>query len=195
MINKSFHLKSWIGYCFLVIGFSLIAIHVSWYIRSQFQPTIFNNEKVQVKKHVLLQTNTFYKEGQLIGSIYLPNVHKSMNIYEGTNQKTLEKGIGHFLKSSLPGEKNNSILSGHRDTFFRSLKDIKPKDTIYIETATGIFYYKVRKIDIVSSNNHNVLSVKSRPILTLTTCYPFYYLGDAPKRYIVTADLIKSYNH
>ncbi|MFT8322472.1 MAG: class D sortase [Bacillus sp. (in: firmicutes)] len=133
-----------------------------------------------------------YQNGDLIGSIYLPSVQKSMNIYEGTDHDILEKGIGHFSQSALPGQQNNSILSGHRDTFFRVLKDIQQNDSIYIQLDNREFQYKVRKMEIVSAENQTVLTAKSRPILTLTTCYPFYFLGNAPQRYIVTADLIKT---
>ncbi|WP_445487205.1 sortase [Niallia sp. 03133] len=191
MINKSFLKKNWIIYPLFLLGFFLIVYHGRLLIHRPIQTTIPYKEYTN-NKHAPLRTSTMLKEGDLIGNIILPTLHKSMNIYQGTNQKILDKGIGHYLESSMPGDHNNTVLSGHRDTFFRALKDIKPKDFILIKTNKGTFYYKVRKIDIVTSNNHQVLTVKSRPILTLTTCYPFYYIGNAPKRYIVTSDLIKS---
>ncbi|GKU82777.1 class D sortase [Niallia sp. NCCP-28] len=133
-----------------------------------------------------------YQEGEKIGTLYLPTAKKAIPIFEGTTDAILKKGAGHFSSSFLPGEKNNSIFSGHRDTYFRVLKDLQIKDLLYIQTKTGKFYYKIRKMEIVSADDQRVFTPKSRGILTLTTCYPFYYIGDAPKRYIITADLLNN---
>ncbi|MGP7819472.1 sortase [Niallia sp. 01092] len=169
----------------------LVFYHGGLLLKSEIPLRIPDKQFNKMEKQEL-NTRKFYKEGAWIGAIYLPSVDQSIDIYEGTNDKVLNKGIGHFTRSSFPGEQNNSVLSGHRDTFFRVLKDVKRNDFISIQTVYGAFYYKVRKIDIVSADSRDILTPKSRPVLTLTTCYPFYFIGDAPQRYIITADLIKS---
>lgn len=131
------------------------------------------------------------KEGELFGFLLAPKQNKKVPIYEGTSSSILEKGAGHYSASASPEETDNTIISGHRDTYFRFLKDVSKNDRIILQTKKGIFTYRIRKTDIVSASAENILTPKSRPILTLTTCFPFTYIGDAPERYILTADLIK----
>lgn len=130
--------------------------------------------------------------GEQIGELTIPRLTKTFPIYQGTDEKTLQKGVGHFPKSALPGEKNNSVLSGHRDTVFRGLKDLVKNDHVLVTTHAGEFLYKIRKIRIVDANDLTVLTPKPKSTLTLTTCYPFYFIGDAPQRYVLTGDLISS---
>lgn len=132
------------------------------------------------------------KAGEQIGAIIVPNAKKTIPVYEGTSAKILEKGAGHYRRSALPGEDNNVVLSGHRDTFFHFLKDLEKNDSLILETTEKDYEYKITKFSIVASNDTTILSPKSRPILTLTTCYPFSFIGNAPKRYIVSAELIKT---
>ncbi|MDF0725464.1 class D sortase [Cytobacillus sp. S13-E01] len=128
--------------------------------------------------------------GEKIGTLTIPRLKQSFPIYQGTSKGILKKGIGHYAKSVLPGEENNSILSGHRDTVFRGLKDLKQRDQLIVTTDAGEFLYKIKKIRIVEADDKTVLTPKPRGTLTVTTCYPFYFLGDAPQRYIIVADLI-----
>jgi sortase A len=130
--------------------------------------------------------------GQEIGQLTIPRIKKTFPIYQGTDDQTLRKGVGHFPKSALPGEKNNVILSGHRDTVFRGLKDLVEKDQLLVTTEAGEFLYKVHKIRIVDADDQTVMKPKPRDTLTLTTCYPFYFIGDAPQRYVIVGDLISS---
>jgi len=185
MINKQPELWGWLGKLSIICGCLFIFYNAGALYKSHFSPAEQPDASVP---QTVMPTN--YQEGEKIGTLYLPTAKKIIPIFEGTTNAVLKKGAGHFSASSMPGEANNSVISGHRDTYFRVLKDVHPKDILYIKTADGIFYYKVRKIDIVSADNQNILTPKPRGILTLTTCYPFYYIGDAPKRYIITADLL-----
>ncbi|MCB5239944.1 class D sortase [Niallia circulans] len=130
--------------------------------------------------------------GEKIAAIIIPNQNKRIPVYEGTSAEILKKGAGHYQKSALPGENNNVILSGHRDTFFRFLKDLKKNDSLILETTEKEYEYKITKFSVVSSKDKTILTPKPRPVLTLTTCYPFSFIGNAPKRYIVTAELIQT---
>jgi sortase A len=128
--------------------------------------------------------------GEKIGVLTIPKLNRSLPIFEGTNSEILKQGVGHFKHSALPGEKNNSVLSGHRDTVFRGLGNVGINDELIVTTNKGKYLYKVRKVRIVDQTDRTVLVPKPKSTLTLTTCYPFGFIGNAPKRYILVADLI-----
>lgn len=132
------------------------------------------------------------KTGDLMGSLSIPKIDANLPIYHGTDEDELEKGVGHFAGSVLPGERDNSVLSGHRDTVFRKLGDVGKGDLLEVTTEAGTFTYKVRKVRIVDADDRTVIVPTPRPTLTVSTCYPFDYIGDAPERYILVADLIDS---
>jgi sortase A len=109
----------------------------------------------------------------------------------GTNRTTLNRGVGVVDNTAAPGEPGNVALSAHRDSFFRPLKDIVIGDTIELQTLQGIQQFQVSDITIVDPTDISVLEPTERSILTLITCYPFYFVGYAPDRYIVRAELIE----
>lgn len=129
-------------------------------------------------------------EGDYIGTLTIPALNLELPIFQGTGHKELKKGVGHFMQSMLPGEKDNSVLSGHRETVFRKLGDLVIGDLLIVETTAGIFTYEVSGTRIVDKNDRTVIVPTENAVLTLTTCYPFYYIGHAPDRYIVHADLL-----
>ena len=129
--------------------------------------------------------------GVFLGTISLPTIKKSFNIFEGTDSNALSKGVGHYVKSVMPGVSDNSVLAGHRDTVFAQLGKVKIGALINIRVRAGFFTYKVNAIRIVDKNDRTVIVPTSKATLTLSTCYPFSYFGNAPKRYIVTAGLIE----
>ncbi len=108
-------------------------------------------------------------------------------IYTGTSRITLDRGLGAVTGTASPGEVGNIGLSGHRDSFFRPLKDIKLGDAIEMQTPEGIQYFEVSDISIVDALEVSVLDPTDTTVLTLITCHPFYYKGYAPDRYIVRA--------
>ncbi len=124
-----------------------------------------------------------------LGILSIPSIHKSANIFQGTDASTLAKGVGHFIQSVMPGVENNSVLAGHRDTVFAHLGEVKIGDPIVITIQSGTFDYVVKKIRIVDKNDRTVIVPTETAQLTLSTCYPFSYFGDAPRRYIVIAEL------
>jgi sortase A len=130
------------------------------------------------------------KEGENIGNLTIPVLKRVIPIIEGANEDELKKGVGHFDQSVLPGEWNNSVLSGHRDTVFRELGKLKIGDELTIETSAGTFTYKIKQTRIVHKDDKTVIVPTDHAVLTVTTCYPFRYIGDAPDRYIIIADLV-----
>lgn len=130
-------------------------------------------------------------EGEEIGELYIPKLNSRLPIYHGTNEDELEKGVGHFAGSVLPGEADNSVLSGHRDTVFRRLGEVGVNDELIVTTSAGKFTYKVRKTRIVDADDRTVIVPKPRATLTVSTCYPFHYIGAAPERFVLEAYLIE----
>nr|WP_247747284.1 class D sortase [Alkalihalobacillus sp. BA299] len=132
------------------------------------------------------------KQGELIGELYIPRLQATLPIYHGTDEDELERGVGHFLGSVLPGEPDNSVLSGHRDTVFRKLGQVGEQDELIVTTTAGKFTYKINKVRIVDEDDRTVIVPKPRATLTVTTCYPFQFVGSAPERYVLIAHLVKS---
>ena len=126
-------------------------------------------------------------EGGVVGRIEIPRLGISVAILEGTTSRTLRLGVGHIAQTSLPGQPGNIGIAGHRDTYFRALKDTRTNDMILIQTAIGVTHYKVDWIRIVAPGDTGVLAPSMESALTLVTCYPFYFIGASPKRYIVHA--------
>ena len=130
------------------------------------------------------------KIGDVIGSLWIPRLKRTIDIVEGTGTKELKKGVGHYVGSVLPGVSDNSVLAGHRDSVFRNLGDVKLGDLMTVRTDYGVFVYEVHKIRIVKADDKTVIVPTADAVLTLSTCYPFRFVGNAPKRYIVQAGLV-----
>jgi sortase A len=146
------------------------------------------DKQIEVEEeHKKEQTPPTFKEGDVLGRIDIPRIGVSVAILQGTTSRTLRLGVGHIQGTALPGEPGNIGIAGHRDTYFRALKDIRRDDMIQLETATGITRYEVDLIQITSPSDVGVLAPADESSLTLVTCYPFYYIGAAPKRFIVHA--------
>ena len=111
-------------------------------------------------------------------------------IVEGTDERTLRRAVGHIPGTSLPGQQGNVAIAGHRDTFFRALRNVRQDDEITLTTLDGTYRYLVDSTQVVAPEDTQVLDDSGGTILTLVTCYPFYFVGPAPKRFIVRAHKI-----
>jgi sortase A len=128
---------------------------------------------------------------QVVGRLELQRVGLSAIAREGTDPAILERAVGHIPGTALPGDSGNAAFAGHRDTFFRSLQRVRAGDEIVVTTHTGRHHYVVRDTQVVSPRDVSVLDPTPLPTLTLVTCYPFRYIGSAPERFIVRADLVR----
>jgi LPXTG-site transpeptidase (sortase) family protein len=128
-----------------------------------------------------------FGEGQVIGEIQVPRIGLSAIVVEGDSAASLRHAVGHVAKSALPGEWGNVALAGHRDTLFRRLRDIRVGDEIRFKTVEHSFDYVVESIEVVAPTNIQVLEATGGQEMTLVTCFPFSYVGPAPKRFIVRA--------
>lgn len=176
-------------------AFTMIKTYVLYkQTKDEFKESV-NKEtekKLEQKKRNEPLYKTYPKFGDEMGTLSIPRINAKIPIFHGTNEDELSKGIGHYAKSVLPGERDNSVLAGHRDTVFRQLGDVKLGDQLIVTTSAGTFTYEVRKIRIVDKDDRTVIIPKPRPTLTVSTCYPFRYIGPAPQRYVLVAGLVNS---
>ena len=122
-----------------------------------------------------------------IAVLRIPKVGLEVPVFEGTDDFALNRGVGWILGTAAPGKAGNCGIAGHRDGFFRPLKDAVKGDSIELSTVSGLRTYRVQEIQIVNPTDVQVLAPTPEPTLTLVSCYPFYFVGTAPKRYIVRA--------
>jgi sortase A len=125
--------------------------------------------------------------GSPLGRIEISTIGLEVMILEGIDNWTLRRGVGHIPGSSLPGQQGNVAIAGHRDTFFRPLRNIRANDEITLTTLHGSYRYRVDSTRVVEPEDTTVLDDSGEAILTLVTCYPFNFVGSAPKRFIVRA--------
>jgi sortase A len=176
--------------------FALGAVFLGWYLLQHaitaYEQAAANRELESVHLAVAepLSTASRLATGSLIGRMEIPRVGVSAIVREGDDTATLRHAVGHIPDTALPGRPGNAGLAGHRDTFFRGLKNVRVGDHITVTTARGVLEYKVRDTRVVDPADVSVLNPTDRQTLTLVTCYPFYYIGAAPRRFIVQAELI-----
>jgi sortase A len=126
----------------------------------------------------------------VIGLLDIPRLGLSVMVIEGVGTKSLRRAAGHIPGTALPGQPGNAGISAHRDTFFRPLRNIRRNDVITVSTLLGEYHYRVVSTRIVSPSDVAVLDQSGKEVLTLVTCYPFYFVGSAPDRFIVRAERV-----
>jgi sortase A len=130
------------------------------------------------------------KQGAVLGRLSISRLNLAVMVFEGDDAAILERGAGHIPATSLPDQSGNFGIAAHRDTYFRPLRLIRPYDVVEFTTPEGVSRYSVTDIEIVRPSDIQVLARAPGRDLTLVTCYPFFYLGSAPKRWIVHAKRI-----
>jgi sortase A len=171
-----------------ILMLSYVAITLIGARISQDNSMLILEKQIQEKEqHKAEQSAPPIREGDVLGRIDIPRVGVSVAVLQGTTSQTLRLGVGHINGTALPGEPGNMGIAGHRDTYFRAIKDIRKDDEIQLQTAAGITRYEVDTIQTTFPSDISVLAPTAESSLTLVTCYPFYYIGAAPKRFIVHA--------
>ena len=156
-------------------------------------------ESVEARRYQAQQTAIFEKAartlaapkvraGGLVGMLDVPRLKLTTPVVEGDDDRTLKRAVGHLPDTPLPWENGNAAIAGHRDGLFRPLKDVKIGDEIRFRTTRDQFRYRVTKTSIVMPDDISVLEPQAESSLTLITCYPFYFVGSAPKRFIIHAE-------
>jgi sortase A len=184
----------WSRNVFLIIG--LLAL--SYVGFALLDARLYQAEQARRFERALKETNLpraesssiAVSEGSPLGRIEISAVGMTTMILEGTEEGTLRRAVGHIRGTPLPGQQGNVALAGHRDTFFRGLRKIRVNDEITLTTLSGSYRYRVDSTKVVEPENTEVLDDSDDAILTLATCYPFDFMGSAPKRSVVRAHRI-----
>jgi sortase A len=177
------------SYFFLVVG--LLALGYAGYVVvdahafQAYEQSKFENVSRKEPPSLLV-------EGGVIGEIQVPRLQLKAIVVQGDSHTILRRAVGHIPETALPGTRGNVVLAGHRDTFFRPLRNIRLGDAITLKTSDGAFQYFVESTEVVPASAIEVLNATSDRTLTLITCYPFDYIGPAPNRYVVRAREIVS---
>ncbi|MCG3088284.1 class D sortase [Sporosarcina cyprini] len=197
MVKKIALLLFGVGLC--LIGYALMQMLSS----NQSEKAALAEAKDYLKMASLLDEKTIFEKqdtlelsfqnGETIGILQIPNLDKELPIVEGTDDIALKQGVGHYSGTVYPGEKDQILFSGHRDTVFTGLDNLQNGDSIIVKMAHGTFTYAIVGTEIVEENDETVIrSTAPEELLTLSTCYPFRYIGNAPQRYVVYAKLVES---
>jgi len=172
--------------CLWVIGFIVLGYcGMAWISASRYQTLgnaeldhLINSNAPNVAQSPLIH-------GGLVGKMEISRLGLTAVIFEGTDEPVLSQGVGHLTGSAMPGQNGNVVLAGHRDSFFRALRNIRSGDVVEVTTAQGVRTYSIAATRIVKPTEVSVMAPTSTPTLTLITCYPFYFVGNAPSRFIV----------
>lgn len=149
------------------------------------------NSSANKKLPIIVPKDQRPKTGQHFADLIIPRLKVKIPVIEGTDEDELSVGAGHYAGSVLPGEGDNCVIAGHRDTVFRRMGQLKNGDLLQVSSNQGVFTYQIRKMWITDPDDRTVIVSRDEPILTLATCYPFSFIGPAPKRYIIEAKLVK----
>lgn len=131
------------------------------------------------------------RTGDLIAALSIPRVQLSAVVLHGSDAHTLRRAPGHVENTALPGESGNVVIAGHRDSFFRPLRNVQVGDDVFMDTSKGSIHYQVTSLRVVNPRDLSVLEPTDEDTLTLITCYPFWVLGNAPDRFIVRATRVE----
>ena len=176
----------------VLLGTGIVCL--AWWGVASLQATRYQSqqraalERMRLAAPHVVNASAVLAAGSAIGALDIPRLGLSAMIAEGDDDATLEVAIGHLPDTPLPWQEGNSAIAGHRDTFFRPLQHIRVGDELRVSTANGNFRYQVQQTMVVGPNDVWVLDATERPTLTLITCYPFRYVGKAPRRFIVRAE-------
>ncbi|GGF34549.1 class D sortase [Halobacillus andaensis] len=193
-----------IGILIMVIGFSIVAYFgYGWWEQRQVIQSMSASELNDYLEYddTVLDTETvteengdhIFKKGEEMAELKIPSVEQKYPVFWGTDDETLTQGVGMHESewTETPDVNGHTLLSGHRDTVFSEMGDLKIGDLVYVDYEGKEYAYQIRELFIVKEDDTSVVVEKDTPTLTISTCYPFQFVGDAPYRYIVEADLVK----
>ena len=177
----------WLGSA-LTLGGAVVLAYYSWTLHERADAQ--RRAKEWLSRNTTIQKPTpapIVRRGDVMGEIEVPRLDLSVMVFEGDDAGILAQGAGHIPGTALPSGRGNIGIAAHRDTYFRPLRSIHAKDVIALKTPAGTSRYAVTETEIVRPSDVGVLAPAPGRDLTLVTCYPFFYVGSAPKRFIVHA--------
>jgi sortase A len=200
-LSSALRLGQWVlgAGAVLMLGYCGLVLADSWRFqkaeRRQFEQLLYDRQETSdpISRALSSTSSRVWPPavtGSLIGRIEIPRLGLSVIVVEGVDRLILRRSVGHIPGTALPGQPGNVGISGHRDTFFRPLRNIRQDDIITLTTLLGEYHYRVVSTKVVSPSDVAVLDPSENEILTLVTCYPFYFVGRAPGRFIVRAERV-----
>jgi len=197
MLNGVIGLFKYISWFFIAIGACLLIFGgYQLYESNKNENKRLNEAKSIISEDIVkADEKVDYEEiynnisqGDTVGTLYIPRLDREIPIVEGTDEEELAQGVGHYKDTGYPGENKQILLSGHRDTVFRKFGDLEDGDEFHIKMEHGTFIYEISDHEIVSADNTTVIDPsREEEYLTVSTCYPFSYIGSAPDRYVLYA--------
>ena len=194
-------MKRMVGFGLLISGVALIgyaALQIHWNHASAEKALAIAEEMITTQKESdqadsesvgeLYKTGALrYQVDDVIGILSIPALEETYPIIEGTDEEMLMKGVGHYATTALPGGNEQILLSGHKGTVFQRLGELQPGDRFIVDMGYGSYEYEMRESEIVAADDTTVITPRGEEVLTLSTCYPFSYIGSASERYIIYA--------
>nr|WP_318280902.1 class D sortase [Paenibacillus bovis] len=172
----------------IYVGYQLYSTKEKESKRLEEARTIISDEVIKEISNVGVFNYDSIKEGDTVGVFYIPRLDREIPIIEGTSEEELSQGVGHYISTGYPGENKQILLSGHRDTVFRQFGDLEDGDELHVKMEHGTFIYEIRDHIIVDADDTTVIDPnRAEEVLTVSTCYPFSFIGDAPDRYVIFA--------
>jgi sortase A len=208
-------MKRWIGFFLLLAGLVIGTYSFfEWHIGKTAAQN-FSQEEVKDYKRIekeaaakpevvpaapkaapspLLTSEVKRELGEKTATLLIPKIEQKYSVYWGADEATLKKGVGMYVSdlTTVPGGYGHTVLSGHRDTVFTRLAELEEKDTLMVEYENEVYVYEITNTWITDKDDRSVIVKKDESTLTLTTCYPFDFIGSAPDRYIVQAELVST---
>jgi sortase A len=195
-VDGSYGLRQCAHFCFVAGAMVLALCAYIWtdsHVYQALQSRHFDQTAAAVvDRHVAVRSNLPPSLGSAVGRIEIPRLGLSVVIFEGDDVRTLRRGAGHIPGTAWPGQAGNMAIAGHRDSFFRLLRDIREDDIIRLTTVDESYVYRVESFTVVGPRDIQVLDKTIHPALTLITCFPFSYVGPAPERFIVRASQVST---
>ena len=194
-------MKRMVGFGLLISGVALIgyaAFQIHWHHASAEKALAIAEEMITTQKESdqadsesvgeLYKTGALrYQVDDVIGILSIPALEETYPIIEGTDEEMLMKGVGHYATTALPGGNEQILLSGHKGTVFQRLGELQPGDRFIVDMGYGSYEYEMLESEIVAADDTTVITPRGEEVLTLSTCYPFSYIGSASERYIIYA--------
>ncbi len=187
-------IRRWIGNVLFLAGAIAVVVcvgsYLSTFVWQKWQNREFDRQRATPQQNQENSAETRIENGGIVGRLAIPRLHVRAMVREGTGERTLSLALGHIPGTALPGKQGNTGVAGHRDTLFRSLRNVAANDEITFETPSATYVYRVESTQIVKPEDVEVLDPGPTRELTLVTCFPFDYVGSAPDRFIVKAQLV-----
>ena len=203
--RRGTRLLSWMSYLLVITGGAALGWYAAnltdaylaqWRAREQLESmpsTTMSTPSASSPRSSVLsapRSSVTVKPGTPLAELSIPRLGVSAVVLEGSDDNTLRVGLGHIESTSLPGESGNVAIAGHRDSFFRPLRNVQVGDDILLDTPNARVHYRVSSYSIVNPSEVSVIDPTQEARLTLVTCYPFYFVGSAPDRFIVRASYV-----